>query len=188
MIGQLPESLEIGGISYKIDADFRNILNIFVAFNDPELSNAEKCYICVKNLYDDFENIPPEHLQTAVNRAYWFVSGGDSMQKKSEGNSKLIDWEQDEFLIFSAVNKSAGFETRAVEFLHWWTFLGYFSAVGECLFSQVVHIRDKKARGKKLEKWENEFLCRNKELIEIRRKYTKEEIAKEQALLARLGG
>ncbi len=184
MIGELPESLEIGGKSYRINADFRVILKIFTAFDDPELTEQEKCFICMKNLFADFESIPEEHLQTAVNWAYWFVGGGDIPEKSDARKAKIIDWEQDEFLYFSAINKVAGFETRAVKFLHWWTFLGYFNEIGEGLFSQVIHIRDKKSRGKKLEKWENEFLCSNRNLVKIRRKYTKEELEEQEKINA----
>lgn len=186
MIGELPESLEIGGKSYKINADFRVVLKIFQAFDDPELTDSEKCFICMKNLFSDFKNIPEKDLQTAVNQAYWFVGGGNIPEKNNARNTKIIDWEQDEFLYFPAVNKVAGFETRAVKFLHWWTFLGFFNEIGEGLFSQVLHIRDKKSRGKKLEKWENEFLCMNKNLIEIRKKYTKEELEERERINALL--
>lgn len=157
MIGELPEYLEIGGKPYKINADFRVVLNIFAAFNDPELTNTEKCFVCIKNLYQDFESIPENDLQTAVNQAYWFVGGGNIAEKNDVHKAKIIDWEQDEFLFFPAINKIAGFETRAVKFLHWWTFLGYFNEIGEGLFSQVLHIRDKKSRGKNLENGKMNF-------------------------------
>lgn len=184
MIGRLPESLEIGEKNYRINADFRNVLNIFVAFNDPELTEKEKCYICIYNLFEDLQSIPQEHLQTAINRAYWFVGGGNSMQKESAEKAKIIDWEQDEFLFFPAINKVAGFETRSAEFMHWWTFLGYFNEIGEGLFSQVLHIRNKKSSGKTLEKWENEFYQKNKNLIKIQKKYTKEELEEQEKINA----
>ena len=90
---------------------------------------------------------------------------------------KTIDWEQDEGLIFPEINRAAGGEVRALDYLHWWTFLGYFSSMGECLYSQVLNIRQKRAKGKKLEKWEQEFFRSHKELIVIREKLTAEEQA-----------
>ena len=72
-------------------------------------------------------------------------------------NFKTIDWEKDSQLISSAVNKVAGQEVRAVEYMHWWTFMGYFNAIGESALSTVVGIRNKIAKGKKLEKYEMEF-------------------------------
>lgn len=70
--------------------------------------------MCLKCLYA--EDIPREHLQEAVNKAYWFVGGGDVPQESVQP-AKTIDWEQDESIIFPAVNKAAGFETRTVKYL-----------------------------------------------------------------------
>lgn len=184
MIGQLPTALDIGGKMYRINSDFRVMLNIYAAFSDPELTDLEKCYICMKNLYSDFESIPAEHIQEAAEKAYQFSGGGDNVPKENIRKAKIIDWEQDERLIFPAINKTAGYETRAVPYLHWWSFLGFFGEIGEGLFSQVIHIRDKKARGKKLEKWEQDFFRENKSLIEIKRKYTKEELEERERINA----
>lgn len=61
--------------------------------------------------------------------------------------------------------------------MHWWTFLGLFNEIGEGLFSQVVNIRIKKAKGKKLEKHELEFYREHKDLIDIKCKLTPAEQA-----------
>ena len=90
-------------------------------------------------------------------------------------------------MIFSAINKIAGKEIRAVEYLHYWTFIGFFNEIGEGVFSTVLNIRNKKARHKKLEKWENEFYRNNKEIVDIKRKYTKSEKSDLLALNELLG-
>ena len=98
---------------------------------------------------------------------------------KSDNHVKTFDWEQDEKMIFSGVNKVAGFEVRSEEYLHWWTFLGYFSEMGEGLFTVVTNIRCKRAKGKKLEKWEQDFYREHYSMIEIRRRLSKEEQAEQ---------
>ena len=40
------------------------------------------------------------------------------------------------------------------------------------MFAQIVAIRNKKARGKKLDKVEQEFYQRNRELVELKTRYT----------------
>lgn len=182
MIGLLPKSLEVNGIEYKIRSDFRVALLIFEAFNDVELNNIEKAQICIECLYEEI----PEDTENAYKKAVWFLDGGDT-PKSEPLRRKTFDWKQDESLIFSAVNKSAGFETRSAEYLHWWTFLGYFSEIGDGLFSQVVNIRTKKAKGKKLEKWENEFYRTHKEMVDIKQVYSAEEQAEIDRLNALLG-
>lgn len=173
MIGELPTALDIGGISYSIRSDFRVALNIIQAMNDPELSPQEKCYVCLRCLYEDFEHLHGESLQEAAEKAYWFIGGGDL--PSSETGVRTFDWEQDEGIIFPAVNKAAGYETRAVKYLHWWSFLGLFGEIGEGLFSQVSHIRRKMAKGEKLDKWEKRFVRENKALVTLKTKLTEEE-------------
>ena len=88
-----------------------------------------------------------------------------------------MDWEQDESLVFPAVNKVAGQEVRNTEYMHWWTFMGYFMEIDDGTFSTVVGIRQKKVKGKKLEKWEQEFYRNNRKLCDLRKRYTEEEQA-----------
>lgn len=178
MIGGLPKSLVIGGKSYEIRSDFRDVLRIYEAFGDCSLTAQEQAYICLANIYPDLEDIPEEYLQEAVDKAYWFVGGGD-MPKSEPEKTKMIDWKQDENILFPAINKTAGFEVRETPYMHWWSFLGLFGEIGEGLFSAVMNIRQKKAQGKKLEKYEAEFYRKNKQLIDIK---TPEDIEAEEEL------
>lgn len=170
MIGQLPKSLEVDGAEYPIHSDFRVALLIFQAFNDVELSSFDKTVVCLECLYETV----PENTQEAYAKAIWFLDGGDTPKPK-KAPKKLMDWEQDESIIFPALNKAAGYETRAVEYLHWWSFLGLFNEIGEGLYSQVMNIRAKKAKNKKLEKWEREFYNEHRELVDLQKKFTVEE-------------
>lgn len=184
MIGALPKSLTVGGESYKIRSDFRVALLIFQAYNNPELSQMEKRLTCLRCLYVDV----PRNVAEAMEQAEWFLDGGNTIKLK-QAPAKIIDWEQDEGLLFSEVNKSAGTEIRLLPYLHWWTFLGYFSTMGEGLYSQVLNIRQKRAKGKKLDKWERDFFNEHKDMILIREKLTAEEQAEldeEQAFIDNL--
>ena len=175
MIGELPESLEICGRAYSIRTDFRVALTIFQALDDPELDDREKQLAMLECLYDNPENIPDDSIGEALEKAAWFLDGGD--MPKREHSARIIDWEQDEGIIFPAVNKAAGCEVRALPYMHWWTFLGYFGEVGEGLLSAVLSIRSKMAEGKPLDKHEREFLRRNRSLIVLQ---TAEEKAAEE--------
>lgn len=168
MIGSLPTTLEVNGVEYEIRTDFRIALIIFQALNDPELSEQEKASVILCSLYKSV----PEDMQIALEKASWYLDGGQSF--KSNGK-RVMDWEQDEQMIFSAVNKVAGFETRAKENIHWWTFLGFFNEIEEGLFSTVVHIRQKRNQGKKLDKTEDEFYKRNRGLVDLKKRLSKEE-------------
>lgn len=97
-----------------------------------------------------------------------------------------MDWEQDEAILFPALNKTAGFEIRTAEYLHWWTFLGYYMEISEGVFSSVLHIRMKKAKRKKLDKWEREYWTANKDICELTAKLSEAEQQKKDRLNAML--
>ena len=82
---------------------------------------------------------------------------------------------QDEQIIFSAVNNVAKREVREVEYMHWWTFLSAYMEIGECTFTHILSIRQKRATGKKLEKWEQDYIRDNKDLVLLKDKLTEQE-------------
>lgn len=176
MIGYLPKSIKIGEVSYPIRSDYRVALAIFDAFGNPDLKPISKRFIMMDAIYPTLKEIPQKYMQEAVNKAVWFLDGGKQFDDGPK-QIKLMDWAQDEQMIFSAINRVAGIETRAQDYIHWWTFLGYFNEIQEGLFSQVLLIRQKRAKGKKLEKYEEEFYRNNKSLIDLQEKYSEEEIA-----------
>lgn len=180
MMWKLPESLSIGGSSFSIRTDYRDILTIFEAFNDPDLTDEAKTYVMLNIIYPDFDAIPKEKLQEAAEKAMEFINHGH--QPDDRPRPQLMDWEQDEDLIVSAINKVAGgTDVRALPHLHWWTFLGYYMEIGESLFSQVVNIRYKRAHRKKLDKWEQDFERDNRALIKLQKKLSADEQARMEA-------
>ena len=192
MIGALPEALTVGGEEYPIRTDYRNVLQVFEAFQDPELTQEEKWIVAIYMLFEDF-SCDDDVLKAAqdgfdigeaIKQISWFISAGQPEKEVLE--LPTYNWKQDEQMIFSAVNKVAGKETRELEYLHWWTFLGYFNEIGEGTFSFVVSIRHKLNKGKKLEKHEKEFLSHNKELVQLKKPKTKEEQEQEDAYKALL--
>lgn len=170
MIGRLPTTLTVDEKEYKIRTDFRIALTIFEAFEDVELNEKEKALVMLELLFEEI----PTNVEEALKQASWFLDGGKQYEEFNK-SKKIMDWEQDESIIFSAINKVAGCETREKEYMHWWTFLGYFSEIEEGLFSTVINIRQKRNSGKKLEKYEQEFYRNNKTLIDLKQRYTAEE-------------
>lgn len=184
MIGCLPQSLTVNGRDIPINADFRNILRIFEAFADPELSKEEKAYVCIRRLYQ--EPITVDIVEEAIKKAFWFVDGGDMPKSKPEP-VRTIDWQHDEQMLLPAVSKAMGVvDVRTLPYVHWWTFLGSFGEIGDGLLTQVLHIRHKLNKGKKLTPAEKEFVKSNKELIVIRTAEDKAAIAKTEAVLKKL--
>jgi hypothetical protein len=161
---ELPTSVVVGTQKLEIRSDFRPILDICVCMQDESLTDFEKSIAALKIFYT--ARLLPDESE-ALEKCARFVSGPNSMDspKVCGNDSKLVDWEQDFPLLIAPINKVAGVDIRSLPYLHWWTFLAYFQEIGECLFSQIVAIRRKRARGKKLEDYEKEFARENAHLI-----------------------
>lgn len=181
----LPQSVMLGGIKHHIRTDFRVILDILKAMSDLELTDQEKSYVMLEIFYVAPEQIPEEYLEEALMKAKAFIDCGITADNKK--NPRLMDWEQDSPIIAPAINKNIGMDIRSLKYLHWWTFIGAYMEIQEGLFSQVLYIRQKKIKGKKLEKWEQEFYRNNKHLIDLKT-VKKERTDEEKDELRRLLG
>lgn len=165
----IPTTVTIKGEEFGIrdDGDYRMVLDCCSTLQAIELPKKERLITAIVIFYDGFslDNVfdildTQEKMEEAVIKMYEFINcGNKDMGHKS--NVKLMDWEQDEQIIASAINKVANTEVRAVEYLHWWTFMGYYIAIDESVFSTVIRIRAKIEEGKKLEKHEQEFRQKN---------------------------
>lgn len=184
MIGVLPTALTVAGREIPINSDFRVMLAIYEAFNDDELNEAEKAYVCLKLMYR--EPIAPESFEDAVRQAYWFFDGGE-IPKDEPAKARIVDWKKDERIIMPAISKTIGVtDVRSLPYLHWWTFLGAFGEMGEGLFSTILNLRRKRADGEKLEKWEEKYIRKHSDLIELRTKEDEEAIAETEAVIKEL--
>lgn len=171
----LPTKMEVGGVEYGIRTDYRVILDVYAALNDPDLEPDVRAYEVLHIFYEDADAIPDEYQQEAVDKCLEFLQGGTPQRKGKEKQLKLIDWEQDFHLIAAPVNRVMGCEVRSLEYLHWWSFLAAYNEIGDCLFAQIVAIRGKKAKGKPLDKQDREFYRQNQELVDLKTTYTSAE-------------
>lgn len=177
----LPTSLEVCGTEYRIRSDFRCILEICAAIEDPELDDTGKAIVAMTVFYPDFDAMPQEHYREALQRCFWFIDGGS--EDKGKKSPRLVSWEQDAQYIIAPVNRVLGKEIRAIPYdaetntggLHWWTFLGAYMEIGDCTFAQIVRIRSLKARGKKLDKADQEWYSQNRHLVDVKQTFTQAE-------------
>lgn len=158
----IPTSIEVDGVEYPIrnNGDYRVILDCFRALEDEELMPRERLLCSLIIFYEDFNSIEDiikaKNVEELVNKMYEFFNCGSAISG-TKVNHKLIDWEQDEQLICSAINTVANKEVRLESYIHWWTFMGYYTAIGECPLSTIIHIRNKIVTNEKLEKYERKF-------------------------------
>ena len=163
----MPKTLTVNGREEKIRYEYTAVLDAISALNDPDLEDEEKVYACLFILYENFENFEKDDYAPAFLAASDFINNGTEDENDRRRSPKLIDFEQDYKLLIPAVNKVAGMEIREKTNIHWWTFLGWFMEIGEGTYSTVLTIRSKKSKGKKLEKWEQEFYNSNRKIVDI---------------------
>ena len=161
---ELPITITTEDTLYSIreNGDYRIVLECFSVLNDVELSQSERIITSLFIFYSNFEDIldvlkcSDTTIETLTKKMFDFFNCNRD-NPGADTNMKLIDWEADSQLIASGINNVAKTEIRSVEYCHWWTFMGYYCAIGESPLSTVVGIRNKIAKGKKLEKYEQEF-------------------------------
>lgn len=174
----LPAALAVGGRAYRINADYRDVLEVISHLQNPDALTGR--YVALSLFYEDFESMPKADYPQAMEELARFINLGEDPEE-GPAPPRTIDWEQDRRVIVSEINKVAGLEVRALPFLHWWTFMGWFGAIGEGQLSALVALREKLRRGKKLEPWEQDYYRQNRSQVDLRPRYRAEE---EQTLSA----
>lgn len=182
----LPARLEVDGKSYRIHTDYRDILDIVERLQNPDKPEFIRWYEALALFYEDFGEMPAHSRAKAMERLCWFLRGGQE-ESGAPATAPLLDWRQDCMAIVADVNRVAGCEIRALPELHWWTFLAWFNAVGEGQLSLLVGIRQKLRKGKKLEKWEQEYYRANRARVDLKRQYSAEEQDERERLQRLLG-
>lgn len=180
-VWSLPTTWTVGTRQYGIHADFRDILEIFSYFQNENLPEYLRWDIALALFYK--EPIPPADRQAAMEGLAAFLTWG----RPQKPGPRRIDWQQDAPAIVADVNKVAGQEIRNLPFVHWWTFLSWFHAVGEGQLSALVGLREKLARGKTLTPEEREFYRQNKDLVDLPKHYTAADLAQQEQLNRLLG-
>ena len=171
----LPLAVTIDGKKFNIRerCDYRIVLKCINALNDNELTDEQRLQCALIIFYEDYDLI--QDLQTAVKEMFRIISYDDTSNSDQQ-RPALMDWEKDFKQIAPPISRILGYDVRMPgKYTHWWTFMGGYMEIGECTFATIVSIRAKKQKGKKLEKWEEEFYRDNYDKVNLPQKFTKEE-------------
>ena len=177
---QLPVQAELGGKTYHLHTDYRDILEIFSYLEDPDLPVPVRWRIAMALFYE--EPVPPESWQAALDYLTQFLNCG----RQSQPGPRLMDWQHDAAAILAGVNRVAGKEIRELAYVHWWSFLSWFHAMEPGQLSTLVSIRDRLRRGKPLEAWQQEFYRADPKAVELPQRLSSREQQAKDAMLARL--
>lgn len=139
----LPTTVEIDGIEYPINTGFKDCLRVILAYEDVDLTPQEKQIILLSNMYPE----PPHDLNKALERANWFLNGGNDNSEKDD-SPRVISFSKDSNLIFAAFRQTHNIDLSNAN-LHWWQFMALFMDLGsETTFCQLVSLRKRVKTGK----------------------------------------
>jgi hypothetical protein len=129
----LPDSVTVGGKRYRVDLDFRNVLNMLETLSRDDLIEDAREWLAVKCVMRK----PPKRGYSAVLIALRLMlfSGNQKEQKK------LTDFEQDADLIRAAFRQTYGIDLYRDK-LHWFEFTALLANLPEgSRYTDVVNIR-----------------------------------------------
>lgn len=143
LVDQLPEFVMIDERKFSVNTDFRACLKTIMAFEDNDLTIAEKQMVMLENTYFT----KPNDVEQAFIKANWFLNGGEEMDDSPVSLQRLYSFSVDSQLIYSAFKQTHNIDLQNAE-LHWWKFLALFMDLGsDTAFCQLVGLRKRLADG-----------------------------------------
>lgn len=144
---KLPTKIKVNEHIYEINYDYRTIIKILLAFEDEDLTNEEKIYVMIKNIYK--KDIPDEDMEEAINKAIKFIDCGQEYNDTKKSSPRIYSFKKDANYIFSGINSTHHIDLDEKFDLHWWKFISFFMDMSsECMFGELVYYRKRKLEGK----------------------------------------
>lgn len=182
MTWDLPIEITVDGETYHISnkCDYRVVLDVIDTLNDVDYSEKERIIVALMQFYEELNrsNIAKcPHLELLVANMMDIINLEQTDDNTARERPALMDWQHDLPILAPPISRVLGYSVRNREhYTHWYDFVGaYMEIGGDCVFANVVSIRNKRAKGKKLDQGELEFFREYQKQIVLPVKLTKEE-------------
>lgn len=165
LLDPLPvEWKSVNGTVYPLDTDFRIGIQICLIQEDPELTEREKNLKIQEMLFIDCMPVDAKEIEQCVN---FFINGWyqDKQSEKKE-NKRLMDFNVDQWRIYSAFLAQYQIDLHEIEYMHFWKFMGLLSTLQECSYTRVIDIRQRKIKPK-MDAEDKKILKEAKEIYEL---------------------
>ena len=151
LIDILPTSVDIKGIEYEINSNFRTSILFSLLMEDDNLSEEEKVLQAL-NLYypvvPDNSEKAIEHIEKAIEKIIWFYRCGEidiktnKSNKKSYTQKRFLSYEEDDKYIFSAFMSQYKIDLNSIKYMHWWKFKSLLDNINEDnILSKIIQYR-----------------------------------------------
>ena len=168
LLDLLPTTVDIEGIEYEINSDFRASILFELLMQDVEIEDEEKIIQALQLYYRQC----PHNIDEAINKMLWFYSCGKENTLKADSKAgssseKIYDFDYDDEYIYSAFLDQYGIDLHEIEYLHWWKFKAMFKALKED--NEIVKIMGYRSidLSKVEDKKQKEFYKKMKKTYEI---------------------
>lgn len=128
----LPETVNIDGIEYRINSDFRISILFELLMQDDELGKRQKLVRGLQLYYPEI----PHNVTVAVDKMIWFYRCGKETGNGGHGSGsgrakQIYSFEYDDDYIYAAFLEQYGIDLQDIEELHWWKFRALFRGLSE---------------------------------------------------------
>lgn len=132
LIDLIPTTVEIEGIDYKINSNFRTSILFELLMQDDEVNQEDKIVQALELYYQKC----PENIEKAIDKILWFYKCGKETEVKckNKGNGKsdnIYSFNYDDDYIYAAFVDQYGIDLQDIEYLHWWKFKAMFKSLKE---------------------------------------------------------
>lgn len=167
---ELPTKVQIDGVSYAINSDFRVGMQ-FDSIRGSSESDEEK----LVNLLRLYYPIIPSNLDLAIDRMIWFYRCGEKEEPEEEKKRRYqrriskepaYSFSQDAPYIYAAFKEQYGIDLTESD-MHWWKFMALFESLGEeTKMSKIMYYRKASVNG--MSKERRSFINDMKRLYRIK--------------------
>lgn len=128
----LPETVDIDGIEYRINSDFRISILFELLMQDDELGKRQKLVQGLRLYYPEI----PHNVTMAVDKMIWFYRCGKETGNGGHGSGsgrakQIYSFEYDDDYIYAAFLEQYGIDLQDIKELHWWKFRALFRGLSE---------------------------------------------------------
>jgi hypothetical protein len=176
LIDLLPTRVEIEGIEYEINSDFRTSMLFELLMMDDEIDDKNKIIQSLELFYP----VLPSNIDLAIEKMLWFYRcGKEIIVKKGTGKGKIstniYDFDYDDDYIYAAFLDQYGVDLQDIDYLHWWKFKAMFKSLKED--NEIVKIMSYRTMdlSKIKDKEQKAYYKKMKELYKIPIKISKNE-------------
>lgn len=173
-MNRYPNFIEVRGIKYKINTDFRVALECDAIARDSSIGEFEKCLAVIYKLLGEEAIQNYENLAELLDLCIKYLHCGKDSSELNDEKEPSMDFEQDQGYIRASFMSDYHIDLDKVK-MHWWCFCDLIQGLTEnSVLNRVRYVREEpltNKKGKELESW-----IKRKKQVELKRKKTSYEL------------